>query len=77
LFEATLIRTLVNECNQTQVKEFIMNNQDPDKRQKQSKKRKYKQWLKWLCKPETLRLLFQIGPVIFRMLKWLIDFLQN
>ncbi len=54
-----------------------MNSQNPDKRQKQLKKRKYKQWLKWLCKPETLRLLFQIGPDIFRMLKWLIDFWQN
>ncbi|MEH2223110.1 MAG: hypothetical protein V7L03_08265 [Nostoc sp.] len=57
-----------------------MNNQDPDKRQEQSKKRKYKQYLKRLCKPQTLRLLFQVGPVIFHIVnivKWLIELLQN
>ncbi|WP_407883135.1 hypothetical protein [Scytonema sp. NUACC26] len=53
-----------------------MNNQDTDKRQEQSKKRKYKQFLKWLCKPQTLRLLFQIAPVIYQMMKWLIELLQ-
>jgi hypothetical protein len=59
------------------VKEFFMNNQDPDKRQEQSKKRKYKQYLKWLCKPQTLRLLFQAGPVIFHIVKWLVAWLQD
>lgn len=54
-----------------------MNNQDPDKRQQQSKKRKYKRYLRWLRKPQTLRLLFQYGPVIFRILKWLVDFWQD
>ncbi|WP_353930867.1 hypothetical protein WJM97_21790 [Okeanomitos corallinicola TIOX110] len=50
-----------------------MNNQLPDKRQEQLKKRKSKRWLKWLRKPKTLRLLFQIGQVIFKLLKWLFD----
>ncbi|MBN3899417.1 MAG: hypothetical protein HWQ41_30375 [Nostoc sp. NOS(2021)] len=54
-----------------------MENPESDKRQKQSKKRKYKQWLIWLRKPQTLRLLFQLGPVIFNLLKWLIEFWQN
>jgi hypothetical protein len=54
-----------------------MENPESDKRQKQSKKRKYKQCLKWLRKPQTLRLLFQLGPVIFKLLKWLIELLQN
>ncbi|MEH2289155.1 hypothetical protein [Nostoc sp.] len=54
-----------------------MENPESDKRQKQSKKRKHKQWLKWLRKPQTLRLLFQLGPVIFKLLKWLIELLQN
>ncbi|MBN3922094.1 hypothetical protein [Nostoc sp. NMS4] len=54
-----------------------MNSQDPDKRQEQSKKRKYKQYLKWLCKPQTLRLLFQAGPVIFHIVKWLVAWLQD
>lgn len=54
-----------------------MNNQVPDKRQEQSKKRKNKRWLKWLRKPQTLRLLFQIGPFIFKIVKWLIDLCQD
>lgn len=53
-----------------------MNNQHPDKRQEQSKKR-YQRFLKWLRKPQTLRLLFQAGPIIFKLLKWLIDLLQD
>jgi hypothetical protein len=50
--------------------------QKTDKRQKQSKKRKNKQWLKWLCKPKTLDLI-KIAPVIWHLLKWLIEFFQN
>gem|GEM_PF-2100123 len=53
-----------------------MNNQNTDDRQRQFKKRKYKQFLNWLCKPETLRLLFKIGPVIYHIVKWLIELLQ-
>jgi hypothetical protein len=51
--------------------------QETDQRQKQSKKRKDKQWLKWLCKPKTLALLIKIGTVTYHSLKWLIEFLQN
>ena len=57
-----------------------MENPESDKRQKQSKKRKHKQWLKWLCKPQTPRLLIKLGLVIFnllKLLKWLIELLQN
>lgn len=54
-----------------------MQNQEPNKQQEQLKKRKNKQWLKWLRKPQTLRLLFQLGPVIFKILKWLIEFWQD
>ncbi|MDJ0736955.1 MAG: hypothetical protein QNJ47_23280 [Nostocaceae cyanobacterium] len=54
-----------------------MEKQNPDKRQQQLKKRKYKRWLKWLRKPQTLRLLFQLGPAIFKLLKWLIELLQD
>lgn len=53
-----------------------MNYSQSDKRQEQSKKR-YKRFLTWLRKPQTLRLLFQIGPVIFKILKWLIDLWQD
>ena len=54
-----------------------MNYPDPDKRQEQSKKRKRKQWLKWLCNPKMIRLLFQLGPFIFRILKWLFELWQD
>ena len=42
-----------------------------DKQQQQSKKRKSKRWLKWLRKPQTLRLVLQVGTIIFNILKWL------
>ena len=48
-----------------------------DKQQQQSKKRKSKRWLKWLRKPQTLRLLFKLGPIIFNFLKWLVELLQD
>jgi hypothetical protein len=54
-----------------------MENPNPDKRQEQLKERKSKRWLKWLRKPQTLRLLFQLGPVIFKLLKWLIELWQD
>ncbi|MEQ8754668.1 MAG: hypothetical protein RID09_14285 [Coleofasciculus sp. G1-WW12-02] len=54
-----------------------MENQNPDKRQEQSKKRQYKRWLKWLRNPQTLRLLFKLGPVIFNILRWLIELWQD
>ena len=57
-----------------------MHNQQSDKQQQQSKKRQKKRWLKWLRKPQTLRLLFQLGPVIFNFLnflKWLVELLQD
>jgi hypothetical protein len=54
-----------------------MDNQEPNKQQEQLKKRKSKRWLQWLRKPQTLRLLFQLGPVIFNILKWLIEFWQD
>ncbi len=52
------------------------NDNNPNERQGQSKKSKYKQFLKWLCKPQTLRLLFSVGPAIYRIVKWLIELLQ-
>jgi hypothetical protein len=48
-----------------------------NKRQEQSKKRDSKRWLKWLRNPQALRLLFQLGLVIFKLLKWLSEFLQD
>lgn len=54
-----------------------MKNQDLDKRQEQLKERKYERWLKWLRKPQTLSLLFKLGPVIFQLLKWLIELWQD
>jgi hypothetical protein len=48
-----------------------------DKQQKQLKKRRFKRWLTWLRKPEMLRLLFQLGPVIFNLLKWLIELFKD
>jgi hypothetical protein len=42
-----------------------------DKQQKQLKKRRFKRWLTWLRKPETLRLLFKLGLAIFNLFKWL------
>ncbi len=44
-----------------------------DKQQQQSKKRKSKRWLKWLRQPQTLRLLLQLGTIIFNILKWLVE----
>ena len=48
-----------------------------NKRQEQLKKRERKRWLKWLCNPQALRLLLELGLVIFKLLKWLIEFLQQ
>lgn len=47
-----------------------------DKRQERSKKRKDKQWLKWLCNRRTFRLLIQLGPAIFNLLRLLIEAMQ-
>jgi hypothetical protein len=50
----------------------------PEQQQKQSnKKRQQNKFLKWLCKPQTLRLLFNYGPTIFNLLKWLIELIKE
>jgi hypothetical protein len=54
-----------------------MINYSTNKRQEQSKKRERKRWLKWLRNPQMLRLLFQIGIVIFNILKQLYEFWQE
>lgn len=41
-----------------------------DKRQTRSKKGG-KQWLKWLCNPNVLKVLLQFGMVIYELLKFL------
>lgn len=48
-----------------------------DQQQKQLKKRRFKRWLTWLRKPETLRLLFQLGIATFNLLKWLIELFKD
>lgn len=45
--------------------------------QKQSNKKKGKQWLKWLRKPQTFRILLQLGLVIFRLLVKLLELFRN
>lgn len=51
---------------------------NPVEQQKQSnKKQRGNEFLKWLCKPQTLRLLFNYGPTIFNTLKWLIELVKD
>ena len=51
---------------------------NPDEQQKQSKqKSKANKILKWLLKPQTLRLLFKYGPTIFNVLKWLAELVKD
>lgn len=54
-----------------------MHNRKPDTQQEQLKKRKNKQWLKWLCESKTFHLILKLAPVILQLLKWLIEFLQD
>jgi|GEM_PF-3895752 len=43
---------------------------NPEK-SKNSKKKRSKQWLKWLCKPKYFHLLLQVGLFVFRIARLL------
>jgi hypothetical protein len=50
----------------------------PEQQQKQSNsQRKRNTFLKWLRKPQTLRLLFSYGPAIYNLLKWLVELVKD
>jgi|JI81BgreenRNA_FD_contig_31_1810541_length_587_multi_6_in_0_out_0_1 hypothetical protein len=51
-----------------------MNNSKPDKHLEKSKERKNQQWLEWLRRPSTLRMI-KLGLFTFKLLKWLIELL--
>jgi hypothetical protein len=50
---------------------------NPDKQQKQSKKRRWNQFIKWFCKPETLRFLLTMGLTILKIFSWSIEKLEQ
>jgi hypothetical protein len=52
------------------------NDSEPDKHLEKSKEHKNPWWLERLRNPKTLRLIFKLGVVTFKVLKWLIEMLN-
>lgn len=77
-FEARLIHGDVSKWEQNRKRISVMedNRSQSDKQQQQPKKPRKTNWAQKMRDPETLRLLFQSGPIIYKVGKWLIELLE-